>query len=433
MTSAQLGFDVSTDNDPRENGAHAQWRATPLGFGHPTVEPVEARVYLAMADEPPALVGSVLRMLAALLVVVVGIKAVALDHPLAWTAPIELGQADAAVAVLLIVPGVLLARLDIFSTHSILGRLRRFPIVVAYVSVGITSTLALFVAAEHAGPSKRLSTVFMIGSGALLVLLMLCVVESVVRFVRRRVPVPRSAAVPVWLRRHYEPGAGRRGALLHPDVYFDAIRPLPAPDRESIKAYEQSWAEWRWDSSRVGPPATEGPALLAELTARAVSRDYKAAWIEVLHDCGELPGPLTEDGDDLLYVAFAGSSCQIRSGYRQDYDRSGFHCLRLGTHRTGPRAARLPRWDGRRPQRSRRRSSVPTCTTSTSSSDSGIWRPSRLVAGGCSSFLNDALTCADGISHVVPTLVLAPAISATAEDAGESSLSSPPTRPCGSR
>ncbi len=41
IQSAQLGLDVSTDNDPRENGAHAQWRPIPLGFGHPGVEPVE--------------------------------------------------------------------------------------------------------------------------------------------------------------------------------------------------------------------------------------------------------------------------------------------------------------------------------------------------------------------------------------------------------
>ena len=98
IRSQDLGYDISTDNDPRENGAHAQWRPVPLGFGHPTVEPVEAKVYLAMADEP-ALVGSVAKMIGALLIVVVGLYVIArLNNAERFS------EADAVVAVSLIVP-----------------------------------------------------------------------------------------------------------------------------------------------------------------------------------------------------------------------------------------------------------------------------------------------------------------------------------------
>ena len=347
-------------------------------------------------------------MLVALLFVVVGIKAVALGDPRRWSEPISIGQADAAVAVLLIVPGVLLARLDIFSTHSVLGQLRRFPVAVAYFSVVVTTTLALFVAAQRADYSgKVLSTVFSVGAVVLLSLLALCGIESAARWIRRHVPVPRSATVPVWLReRNLGNGFLRAdSASRAPDVFFDAIRPVSNTIGVASREYEQKRARWEREETGAGSALTEGPALLAELTARAVSKDYKAAWIEIRHGRAGLPGTLDENLDDLLYVSFGGNYCQILSGYVKEYEASAFTPLSPRTTEQSPDADAA--WS--------ESAEIPPVVIRANVHDvdlligfAHIAKPDR-QARRMLTFLDQALTCAAGFDSVVPTLVLAPA------------------------
>jgi hypothetical protein len=120
LRNARLGHDVTVDNDPREHGAHAHWRtaAPPTPRSN---EPIRATAYLALADEPPALIESVFRMVLGLLVVVLGLGVLnGIDQEL------DLSRADAIVAVLLLVPGILLTRLDIPNTNTVLGQLRVF-------------------------------------------------------------------------------------------------------------------------------------------------------------------------------------------------------------------------------------------------------------------------------------------------------------------
>jgi hypothetical protein len=316
-----LGYDVSTDNDPRENGAHAQWRPVPLGFGYPTIEPVEARVYLAMADEPPALVEGVVWMLAALLIVVLGLNLIA-----SGLEPKEqFAEADAVVAVLLIVPGILLRRLDIPSTHSVLGRLRRFPRMVAYLSVGITTALAMIVAIQ----GKERISAFTVGAVLLVILLLLCFVEVFARSVRRRVLVPASDTIPSWLREQFAsasnalrigPRVPGRGPRIHPpDVYFDAIRPVPNTTKVASREYEAKAARRRYRSETGSTNATEGPALLAEVGARAVAGDNSYTWVKIGHGTGTGQLPWSPGRgfvvEELLFSTFRGVACQVASGY----------------------------------------------------------------------------------------------------------------------
>jgi hypothetical protein len=314
-----LGYDVSTDNDPRENGAHAQWRPVPLGFGQPTIEPVEARVYLAMADEPPALVEGVVWMLAALLVVVLGLNLIAAGLDPAK----QFAEADAVVAVLLIVPGILLRRLDIPSTHSVLGRLRRFPRIVAYLSVGITTALAMIVAIQ----GKQRISAFTVGAGLLVVLLFLCFIEVFARSIRRRVLVPASDTIPSWLREQFNsasialrigPRVRGRGPRIHPpDVYFDAIRPVPNTTKVASREYEARAARRRHRSEAGLTNATEGPALLAEVGARAVAGNYAYARLRIGHGTERLI-QLPDQGfavEELLFSSFRGIGCQAAAGY----------------------------------------------------------------------------------------------------------------------
>lgn len=329
IQSAQLGLDVSTDNDPRENGAHAQWRPIPLGFGHPSVEPVEARVFLALADEPPALVESVARMVGALVVVVVGVLLAAATGSDVWSQGrhvLKFAQADATVAVLLIVPGIMLTRLDIQSTHSVLGRLRRFPQTVAYLSVAFTTGLALVVAGANED-AKVLWWGFEICAGLLAFLFGLCLLEKAARRYRRKVLVPASATIPAWLRQEFR--TGRRPKPLHigqtrqtvrPDVYFDAIRPVPNTTRLADQAYEDRAAK-REDGQldrRLGTP--EGPALLADLAARAVAEDDTVTEIEIIHSSAQLPHDKLATPDEVLYTSWDGLAFQVSVKSRREHD-----------------------------------------------------------------------------------------------------------------
>lgn len=221
MTEEQLGRDVTTDNDPREHGAHAHWRQPSVDLTPGSSEPVEAVAYLALADEVPALIESITRMVAALVLVVVGIGT-GLSAGTSWLWPGGGGlvhppkQADAIVAVLLLVPGILLSRLDLPSTNTVLGQLRRFQRVLATSSVVVTTLLAMVVATV--GDAGDLTRWFELSTLALLVILGFCVCEFVMRALRRRVRVPRSARIPAWLRSQYpRPGGDAPPA----DAAFD--------------------------------------------------------------------------------------------------------------------------------------------------------------------------------------------------------------------
>jgi hypothetical protein len=347
ITSHKLGLDVSTDNDPRENGAHAQWRPVALGFGHPSLEPVEARIFLALADEPPALVESVARMVGALVVVVLGvlIAGIAGTYSSGGDAAAEAGkcpslsdcltipQADAAVAVLLIVPGILLTRLDIQSTHSVLGRLRRFPQMVAYLSVVITTGLALIVAGANED-SALLFWAFCIAAALLIVLLVLCFFEQLARKLRRSVLVPSSATIPVWLRQEFH--TGRKGRAdresARPDVYFDAIRPVPYTTKVATQDYEDLAAKRVSGELARSAGTPEGPALLADLAARAVASDYTMSEIQIAHARSSRPHDVVRDADEVLFSAWNGHSIQVTTRRIREHDLRSFGGMALESH-----------------------------------------------------------------------------------------------------
>jgi hypothetical protein len=213
VRNARLGHDVTVDNDPREHGAHAHWRtaAPPTPRSN---EPIKATAYLALADEPPALIESVFRMVLGLLVVVLGLGVLnGIDQEL------DLSRADAIVAVLLLVPGILLTRLDIPNTNTVLGQLRVFQRRLAYASLVATTGLGVVFAAAPADWNITWAVVTSVA--VLLLLVACCICEFVMRTRRRRALVPRVAAVPVWLRQDMDRDHEQR--LQTPDAQFDAI------------------------------------------------------------------------------------------------------------------------------------------------------------------------------------------------------------------
>jgi hypothetical protein len=218
---AQVGWDVTTDNDPREHGAHAHWRRPSVELSPQSTEPVRAFAYMALADEAPALIESITRMVAGLALVVLGIGTL-LSGGIAWLYSSRVsdgfapGQADAVVAVLLLVPGLLLARLDLPSTRSVLGQLHKFQRTLASASVVVTTALAIAVATVRS--DREMTRLFQLALAVQIVILICCLCEFYARRAHRNSSVPRSTRVPRWLRDARR--SNRR--IVEPDDFFDA-------------------------------------------------------------------------------------------------------------------------------------------------------------------------------------------------------------------
>ncbi len=217
----ELGHDITTDNDPREHGAHAHWRRPNIDLSPHSTAPVRAVAYLSLADEAPALIEGITRMVLGLAVVVLLLGTLLTGGP-QWLYSGRIvpnsvpAQADAVVAVLLLVPGLLIARLDLPSTHSVLGQLRQFQRTIAFASVAVTTGLAIAAGAVHT--DHAITRAFQAGIAVLGFILVCCLLEFLARRARRRSPVPRSARLPRWLRAT-SPRSRRAYA---PDAVFDA-------------------------------------------------------------------------------------------------------------------------------------------------------------------------------------------------------------------
>ncbi|WP_127500662.1 hypothetical protein [Actinoplanes solisilvae] len=221
LRAAQVGRDVTTDNDPREHGAHAHWRRPSVELSPQSTEPVRVFAFMALADEAPALIESITRMVAGLALVVLGIGTL-LSGGVDWLYSSRVSdhfapdQADAVVAVLLLVPGLLLARLDLPSTKSVLGQLHKFQRTLAAASVVVTTALAIVVGTVHS--DREMTRWFQLALAVLIVILICCLCEFSARRRHRSSSVPRSTRVPRWLR------DARRatGRTVVPDDFFDA-------------------------------------------------------------------------------------------------------------------------------------------------------------------------------------------------------------------
>ncbi|MCE7005637.1 hypothetical protein LWC34_22815 [Kibdelosporangium philippinense] len=211
LESSDVDKDLYVDNDPRDNAGHAHWRRRPFGSDPQSVEPVEANLYIALVDDPPSLATNVSKMLLAVTLLVLAFGVI-LQPDLfrgilflddfgdnlkpAFDERSPVSSADAIVTVLLLVPGLLLARLDIPSARSVLGQLRLFPRYIAYLSMIIAGALALFVAAAQA---NALGLPFEVAIWLLAVLAASMVVNNIISSVKRRSRVPFSTVSPNWL------------------------------------------------------------------------------------------------------------------------------------------------------------------------------------------------------------------------------------------
>jgi hypothetical protein len=215
----ELQWSFLLDNDPRDSRAHLSWapKMTNLNLGAATIH---ARMRMVLADEKPALAESVRVMIFGLLAIVYLLGY--LDTGTwAWPWPAAppaaaaatfngFGQADAVLAVLLLVPGLLLSRLELPHPGSALGQLRLYPRRLAYLAVTTTAVLGVTISV---GKTDALPTAFRLSALALGVLGVLCHADLLMRAVRRRwLPLPFGGPMPRWLVPTTRPsGVGRPG------------------------------------------------------------------------------------------------------------------------------------------------------------------------------------------------------------------------------
>jgi hypothetical protein len=202
----ELQWSYLLDNDPRDSRAHLSWtpKMTNLNLGAATIH---ARVRMVLADEKPALAESVRVMIFGLLAIVYLLGYLDTGS-WSWPWPVTprggvsatfngFGQADAVLAILLLVPGLLLSRLELPHPDSALGQLRLYPRRLAFLAVTTTAVLGVTISV---GKTAALPAAFRLSALALGVLGALCHADLLMRAVRRRWrPLPFGGPMPRWL------------------------------------------------------------------------------------------------------------------------------------------------------------------------------------------------------------------------------------------
>jgi len=201
----ELASDFSLENDPASNRAHVYWRRKsprPSVGGYTRI-----RCTLSLSDASGARPGSVLAYVAAVVLTIYITGCFMTRSPWPYggfggspPAPSEL-NADAVVAVLLLVPGFLYTRLDLPARHTIIGRLRVLSRQVAHICIAASVLLAAAVASGISG--SVLLWLFAVST----LVPILAAVPLVRRPVNQRPEAGLPVAMPNWLRLpgHHQP------------------------------------------------------------------------------------------------------------------------------------------------------------------------------------------------------------------------------------
>ncbi len=213
LESADLDVSLNFDRDPREHMGRVRWQRRTIGDEPATSEPIEANLYMSLADDPISLSSGVSKLVLAVLFLVAAFAVLLQPRVLsgipvlgdlaaripAGTADADqtMSSADAVVTVLLLVPALLISRTQL-PPRSLLGRLLVWPRFVAYASVISVVLLALCVASL---PANALWSPFLLVIAILAVLLLVITIDFVTKSIMRRSRVPGYQLIPAWLHR----------------------------------------------------------------------------------------------------------------------------------------------------------------------------------------------------------------------------------------
>lgn len=219
----QLGQDVTVNDDPRRNAAHMYRRQSIPSSVPPQPRTSAASLHATLTDEPSSLLGSVPSWLGALLTLVLALG-IAFFRSLRFLAPWShaalqvnddnIIQTDAVVAILLIVPGLLLTRIDLPGPMTLAGRLRVLDRTAAFVAIASTGALAVVIATEPTSDWAMRAAFFWV-SLTLFLLLVVTGTDIALSRIRARRPSVRSLQAPLWLTPH-----GEKRKIRY-DVVFD--------------------------------------------------------------------------------------------------------------------------------------------------------------------------------------------------------------------
>ncbi len=150
IVQQQLVHDLSVEDDPISNRAHAYWRR--LHSRLQNTAQIQMRVTFIIEDATPASFRDAMTYCLSLAAIVLSLNWVMLGiPPTSMAIPISEmprgGDTDAIIAVLLLIPGFLYARLSLPDRHSIAGHLRAGPRLAANMSLITTAFLAANIAA----------------------------------------------------------------------------------------------------------------------------------------------------------------------------------------------------------------------------------------------------------------------------------------------
>ena len=213
LESAALDMSLDFDTDSREHVGHARWQRQPGERG--PAETVDADLYMSLVDDPISVSSAVSKLVLAVLLLITGFVVLLQPHVLdglplvgdlasripVGVAPEDAGRtistADAVVTVLLLVPALLITRVQL-PPRSVLGRLLIWPRFVAFASVVTAVVLAVCVALL---PANALWEPFVAVLVTLGLLFTLITGDLVIKRLLRRNRVPSYHVVPAWLHR----------------------------------------------------------------------------------------------------------------------------------------------------------------------------------------------------------------------------------------
>jgi hypothetical protein len=165
LYAEELFLDIALENDPTTSRAHATWRgaAGPVSGG----APIEVRAGMLLHDSSTTGPRSVRSYALAVAAAGYLLGVFLADEP--WPfgpagAPVlsNIPNADAVIAVLLLVPGFLYTRLALPDPHSVAGHLRALPRFVANSCIGVVAVVSAVIAAGLPGELVQLAFAVMI-------------------------------------------------------------------------------------------------------------------------------------------------------------------------------------------------------------------------------------------------------------------------------
>lgn len=223
LESAALDMRLDFDTDGREHVGHARWQRQPADDSG-EAQTVDADLYMSLVDDPISLSSAVSKLVLSVLILIAGFVVLLQPHvldglplvgDLASRIPVgvapedanrTISSADAVVTVLLLVPALLITRVQL-PPRSVLGRLLIWPRFVAFASVVTAVVLAVCVALL---PANALWPPFVVVLVTLALLLTLITGDLMVKRLLRRNRVPSYHVVPAWLHREDPRWPGRR-------------------------------------------------------------------------------------------------------------------------------------------------------------------------------------------------------------------------------